>query len=386
MRTVTYKFKVNGEYTYTVVPGRGLRQGDPISPYLFLLCAEGFSTLLHQAELAGRLRGIRISPQAPTVNHLLFADDALLLFEADHDGAEEINAILQVYEAMSGQVINREKSSILFSRNTNRQKKEEIMQLLGLSTETSDGKYMGLPMYIGKSRSKCFSYLKERIWARIQGWKERFLSKAGKEILLKAVAQAIPTYAMSCFDLTKGLCDDISTMICRYWWSQQEDENRMHWVGWDKMKLPKEQGGMGFRDLYSFNLAMLSRQVWRLLQVPDSLCSRVLRAKYYPNGDILSAVPVAGMSYVWRSILNGVKIIKEGMIWRVRSGENINMWNDPWIPSEQSRKPSSLQGQNVITRVSELIDPVNNIWDEQLVRQTFSQFDAEVILRIPICE
>jgi hypothetical protein len=92
------------------------------------------------------------------------------------------------------------------------------------------------------------------------------------------------------------------------------------------------------------------------------------------------------MSYVWRSILKGVEIIKEGMIWRVGSGENINMWNDPWILSEQSRKPSSLQGQNVITHVSELIDPVNNIWDEQLVRQTFSQFDAEVILRIPICE
>jgi hypothetical protein len=194
--------------------------------------------MLHQAEETCRIRGIRVAPQAPIINHLLFADDSLVLFEADHDGAAAINHILQVYESMSGQVINWEKSSILFSTNTPRRIKQELMQILGLQRETTNGKYLGLPMYIGRSRSQCFKYLKERIWARIQGWKERFLSMAGKEILIKAVAQAIPTYAMSCFDLTKGLCDDISNMICRFWWAQQEDEHRMHWVGWEKMKLP----------------------------------------------------------------------------------------------------------------------------------------------------
>ena len=75
-----------------------------------------------------------------------------------------------------------------------------------------------------------FSYLKDKVWKRIQGWKEKLLSRAGKEILIKAVAQAIPTYAMSCFDLTKSLCDDISAMICWFWWAQQENEKKMHWL------------------------------------------------------------------------------------------------------------------------------------------------------------
>ena len=83
---------------------------------------------------------------------------------------------------------------------------------------------------MGKSKAQTFSYLKERGWKKIQGWKEKLLSKAGKDVLIKAVAQAIPSYAMSCFDLTKSLCDDIGTLICRYWWSQQEKENKMHWL------------------------------------------------------------------------------------------------------------------------------------------------------------
>jgi hypothetical protein len=130
---------------------------------------------------------------------------------------------------------------------------------LNITTKARTEKYLGLPIYMGRSKSKTFAYLKDRVWKRIQGWKEKLLSKAGKEILIKAVAQAIPSYAMSCFDLTKTLCDEIGAMICRYWWSQQDNENKMHWLSWDTMCQTKDKGGLGFRDLHLFNLAMLAR-------------------------------------------------------------------------------------------------------------------------------
>jgi len=150
-------------------------------------------------------------------------------------------------------------------------------------------------------------------------------------VLIKAVAQAISTYAMSCFDLTKSLCDDIGRMVCRFWWAQQENENKMHWISWEWLCSRKKKGGMGYRDLHLFNLAMLAQQGWRLIVELDSLCAQVLRAKYYPNGDLLGVKEKSGISYSWRSLIRGLKALNNGLIWRVGDGTNINIWTDPWI-------------------------------------------------------
>ena len=147
------------------------------------------------------------------------------------------------------------------------------MTALDIRVEARNNKYLGLPVYMGKSKEKTFAYLKDRVWKQVQGWKEKLLSKAGKEIFIKAVAQAIPSYAMSCFDLTKNLCDDISRMICRFWWAQQSNEHKMHWLSKETPCTRKEDGGLGFRNLHLFNLAMLARQGWRILSNPDSVCS-----------------------------------------------------------------------------------------------------------------
>jgi hypothetical protein len=241
-------------------------------------------------------------------------------------------------------------------------------------------------VYVGRSRSQTFAYLKDRIWKKIQGWKERFLSKAGKDILIKACAQAIPTFAMSCFDITKTLCDEISAMISRFWWAQHDKENKVHWLSWETLTKSKRDGGLGFRDLHGFNLAMLARQAWRLVIAPDSLCAQVLKAKYYPQTSTLEAKPTQGMSYTFRSILKGVELAKEGIVWRIGDGSNVNICSDHWLPRDDALKPITPRRQCVLTKVNELIDPVNGQWDEQLVRDTFWQIDADVILSIPIRE
>ena len=150
-------------------------------------------------------------------------------------------------------MINKAKSVVLFSKNTKQQQRRVVCENVQVFKETMSERYLGLPIHVGKSKSGVFAYLKDRIWKRIQGWNEKFLSWAAKDILIKAVAQAIPTFAMGCFDLTKALCDQISSMICWFWWNQQEGKRKIHWLSKERMMMPKEEGGLGFRDIHFFN-------------------------------------------------------------------------------------------------------------------------------------
>ena len=158
----------------------------------------------------------------------------------------------------------------------------------------------------------------------------------------------------------------------------------MHWFAWWKMCIPKKNGGMGFRDLESFNLAMLSKTCWRLLAEPESLCAQVLRAKYYPTGDLLNCELKKGSSYTWQSIWAGIQTFKKGHIWRVGDGEKINIWNDSWIPSSPNRRIMTRRGNLVLTKVSELINEDGRCWDEEIIRDIFWPVDAERILKIPL--
>jgi hypothetical protein len=118
-------------------------------------------------------------------------------------------------------------------------------------------------------------------------------------------------------------------------------------------------------------MAMLARQAWRMLIAPDSLCARVLKAKYYPNSSILQAKPTNGMSYTFRSIIRGVELMKEGMVWRIGDGTNVNIWSDPWLARDDALRPITPRGQCVYTKVSELINPTTGQWDVDLVLENF---------------
>ncbi|KAL0011421.1 hypothetical protein SO802_006529 [Lithocarpus litseifolius] len=208
-----------------------------------------------------------------------------------------------------------------------------MLNILGPKQDTRHGKYLGLPSIIGRSKTEVFVEVKEKV-----GWKGKLLSIGGKEILIKAVAQAVPTYTMSCFLIPKGLCEEIEGMIRKFWWGQRQDESKIAWVSWEKMCKAKSNGGMGFRNLQAFNLAMLTKQGWRLLSNPDSLCAKVLKARYYPNGDVLNSKVGSNPSYTWRSIVKGLEVIRKGTRWRVGYGRLIHIWEDKWLSTPTTYK------------------------------------------------
>lgn len=155
----------------------------------------------------------------------------------------------------------------------------------------------------------------------------------GREVPIKAVLQAIPSYVMSCFKLPDSVCHGIEQACAKFWWHDSQEKRGLHWVSWKHKCTPKSNGGMGFRNLATFNKALLAKQVCRIVQHPNSLMARVLKAKYFKHSDIMVAGLGYNPSFVWRSLMWGRELSKKRMCWRVGDGQNINIGNDPWIPS-----------------------------------------------------
>ncbi|CAL1353160.1 unnamed protein product [Linum trigynum] len=383
--TVTYSVLVNGHQTRSITPSRGLRQGDPISPYLFLLCAEGLSSMIEKAEREGSWHGIKVSQRGPSVSHLLFADDCIFFARACHQESAKIKQILADYERESGQMINLGKSELTFSNNVGQQRRTEIAQHLGIREVSKHEKYLGLPTVVGRSKKVVFAYIKERIRDRIQGWKGRMISTAGKDVLIKAVALAQGNFVMSVFKLPASLIREINSVISNYWWGDSGGKNRIHWKNWRFMGKERAVGGMGLRELEAFNKALLVKQVWQLLQNPNSLIGRILKAKYFPHSSILEAAMGYRPSYTWRSLLSARDLVCRGSRWRVGNGTSIRIWDDKWVPGLEGNKPSlGPQGKMGLDRVKDLIDHGSGEWRGDLLELLFSPVECEAIRAIPI--
>ncbi|XP_019161408.1 PREDICTED: uncharacterized protein LOC109158044 [Ipomoea nil] len=330
--TVSYRFLVNGSPTEAILPTRGLRQGDPLSPYLFIICAEGLSLLLQQAQANGVIHGCRVARAAPPVSHLFFADDSLLFFKANVQEASEIKNILTTYESLSGQMVNYQKSSICYSKNTSGADRDIVAQTLGVVQAPNFGKYLGLPAFVGKNKKMAFAYIEDKIKQRIGSWNKKLLTQAGKEILLKS-----------------------------------------------------KYGGLGFKDLRAFNLAMLGKQAWKFLTNPESLVARIYKARYFHDRPFNEACLGNNPSYCWRSIMAAKDLIIGGVRRRVGNGNSTLIWKDPWLQDEMDPMiQTEMPPQLIDAKVSGLIDQTTGTWDPHILSDIFDPSDVPRILKIPI--
>ncbi|XP_019179708.1 PREDICTED: uncharacterized protein LOC109174921 [Ipomoea nil] len=357
---------------------------DPLSPYLFLICAEGLSMLLQRAQMAGLIHGCRVARGALQISHLFFADDSLLFFRADSGEAGVIKQCLGRYEEFSGQKVNYHKSSVCFSRNTSVEDREEVANCLQVDQAPNFGKYLGLPSFVGRNKKTVFSYIEDKIKQRISSWNRKFLTQAGKEILLKSVAQSMPTFSMSVFFIPDSVCLSIQRTMNKYWWGTRMDRG-IHCKAWDKLSIPKKYGGMRFKDLKNFNLAMLGKQAWRLLTSPDTLVAKVYKVRYYPNTTFVDAKVGGCTSHSWRSIMAAHDMVVARVRRRIGNGKTTLIWGHPWFPDNpsplvQTDMPVELRHAKVVG----LIDEQTATWDPHILADLFEEEDVSRILRIPV--
>ncbi|GLU13484.1 hypothetical protein SLE2022_301180 [Rubroshorea leprosula] len=340
------------------------------------------------ATSAKKISGYKIRRRSPTISHLLFADDSLIFCRATMEEVCQLQTILQVYGDVSGQRVNFSKSAAIFSSNTPYEVRHHLCNKLGIKTDSAFTKYLGVPTSWGKSKKNCLNYVVDNVQKKLTQWKKSFLSQAGREILIKTVAMAIPTFTMSCFLFPTGVCQDINKIIRKFWWGQKNDERKLCWVSWNQLSKSKHVGGMGFKDLYCFNLAMLARQAWRLLQNPNALWVRVLKSLYFPNSSFLTARKGSHPSWAWSSILKGRDIVQLGMRWNVGTGQNILIYQDNWVPTLPGFKVNSpSETHSVFSYVCELLDDRGE-WDITKLNASFRNQVSWEILKIPIgaCE
>ncbi|KAJ8765399.1 hypothetical protein K2173_012096 [Erythroxylum novogranatense] len=361
--SVNYYFVRGNEEYGPLIPNRGLRQGDPLSPYLFIICAEGLSASLQQEQARGNIHGTIVARGAPPVSHLFFADDAIFFVRATVEETNILKTILHLYEQASGQKINLDKSGISFTPNTAPLMKDLICHTLGVKETLEPSNYLGMPSVVGRGKRQVFHYVTEKLTKRIQ-------------------AQTMPNYLMSLFLLLISTCQELETLMNGFFWHNGGRDNKgIRWMQWKKLAIPKKFKGLGYRELRHFNLALLAKQGWRILKFPNSIVSSILKARYFPYTDFISADLGNNPSQIWRSIHQAKAILLRGCRRRVGNGQSVQIWRDPWLMDGSDPFVQS-ECTVEVNYVSDLME--GHRWNESKIRRIFTQRDAELIFQIPL--
>lgn len=231
---------VNGSPTEELSPQKGLRQGDPLSLFLFNIAAEGLNVLLERAKDLGLIKGATIGSASLKLSHLQFADDTILFCDAKWEEIVNVKRILRCFEIMSGLKINFHNSVVCGVGIS-----DEIAQVFASKLYCLSKKlpltYLGLPLGANLRRMKTWQPVVEKVKAKLALWKRRMLSFAGRLTLIKSVLDSLPSYYISLFKLPKGVAKEIDKLRATFLWGSSEIRRKIHLVNWKKVTLSKEQ-------------------------------------------------------------------------------------------------------------------------------------------------
>ena len=277
---VSFSILINGGKTKSFIPSRGLRQGDPLSPYLFILSQEVLSRLIERSFASGAIHGVKMNTNGPAFTHVMYADDLMLFAKATTREVQVLDECLEKYCEWFVQLINREKSSLIFSKLVVRERKRAIKLELNMKAISSAATYLSAPLFTSRSRTKDFKFLQDRLESKLKGWRCKSLSWVGRSTLIKSVAQALPTYTFASSDVPIAVCDKLDAATRRFWWKpNRESGSYLAWKAWDHLCSPKGQGGLGFHKAKRFNDALLAKLTWMVVSDRNSLCIRAFRNK-----------------------------------------------------------------------------------------------------------
>eukprot|EP00253_Pinus_taeda_P005582 PITA_05582 len=316
--TPTFSVLINGSASQFFHSERGLRQGCPLSPLLFLIIMDALSQLIDSAKRNGDLIGLQNTDEC-TLTHLLFVDDVMIFLDGSIRDFRAFSNIINIFSSATSMLANHSKSSIILSR-TSIHESLIALQCFPYSTQPLDQglKYLGFRIKLVFSRITDWIWLVAKLEKNLNIWNHRYLSRAGRLVLVKSVLEAGPVYWMALTWIPRSILARLQQTCNRYLWNGIRDKHIFAWVSWKKIAIPKKWGGWGLKELPSFAQALAAKMRWNLL-TGDNLWTSISYHKYIWPRNILDWVrlptwPKSGISSVWKALLNSLPLIRDNLV------------------------------------------------------------------------
>ena len=331
--TASFSVMVNGSPTGFFRSSRGLRQGDPLSPYLFVIGMEVLSGLLKRAVEGNFISGYKVGDRdggEVVISHLLYADDTIIFCESNSEQLMCLRWTLMWFEAFSGLKINLNKSVIIpLGRVDN---VEMLAAELGCGVGSLPTTYLGLPLGAPHRAMGIWDSMEERFRKRLSSWKRQYISKGGRLTLIRSSLSSLPIYFLSLFRMPKIVCSRLEKIQRDFLWGGGNLERKSHLVNWKTVCQEKSRGGLGVRGLSLMNQALLCKWCWRFANERESLWRLVISTKFgeeiggWNTRDIRGAYGTG----LWKVIRKEWLTFSQNSISDLGNGRRLGFWKDPW--------------------------------------------------------
>ncbi|KAL7607598.1 hypothetical protein Lser_V15G19622 [Lactuca serriola] len=330
---------INGSPTKEFPISRGVRQGDPLSSYLFIIAMEGLSVALKTACNKGMFSGVQIPRNSLNISHLLYTDDALFIGEWSRTNLKNLARILRCFHISSGPKFNFHKSKV-FGIRTSMTETVNWANLLGCAAGALPFVYLGVPVGANMNLIKNWKPVINKFHSKLSLWKAKTLSFDGRLTLIKSVLGNLPTYYLSLFKAPTGVLEELEKIRKSFLWGGCDEKKKIHWVSWDKVLTAKCNGGLGLGSIKALNIGLLVKWWWRLKDDRHSLWARVIYGIHNLADKPFEYLSRNTSCGVWNNIGRIKKtLLEQGIdvqdIFRlvIKSGNEFMFWYDSWLGS-----------------------------------------------------
>ncbi|GJS46147.1 RNA-directed DNA polymerase, eukaryota, reverse transcriptase zinc-binding domain protein [Tanacetum coccineum] len=325
---------INGSPTPEFQFFKGLKQGDPLSPFLFILVMESLHLSFQRVVDAGLFSGIKLD-SSMSVSHLFYADDAIFMGQWNQSNIDTIVRVLKVFHSASGLRINMKKSKLM-GIAVDASRVEQAIRQIGCMALKMPFKYLGSVVGDRMSRVKAWNDVIDTLVTRLSRWKLKTISIGGRLTLLKSVLGSTPIFHMSIYKVPMAVLRTMEGIRARFFNGADNKVRKSSWVSWNQVMASKDAGGLGVASLFALNRGLMFKWVWRFITQKNSLWAKVITAIHGDDGKIGKTVKPTFPS-IWLNIIQEVAVMKLKGIDVVSfikpkcgDGTNISFWNDAW--------------------------------------------------------